>query len=708
MINEEQFVKSTFKKHFEKFKNERIAIYGLGKITKVVLEEFPDFPIVALMDEVKTGELIWGLPVLSCEDAHKRGVSIIVIIARAANVPIIYRRIVDECAKFNIKVFDINGDEIIKTHDEYKCPVSYSQLTKAALEDKIKKYDVISFDIFDTLLMRRVLYPTDIFIRVEETAKRQGLIDKNYDFYKERIKAERELYISINPTIFEIYDKLVNNTSISSEIAKCLMELELLEEGKQLIARQDMIHIVNLAYNLGKVICCTSDMYLTKEILANYLKSNGFDKFEQIFISCEHRTSKCGKLFSVLKSAFPNMRILHIGDNIEADIRMAYEMGIDEAFHIKSGLQMLEDSTVSLMLDYTNSISNREYIGDFVARQFNSPFAFETTKGKCVINSCYQLGYSFIEPIITSFLKWMLDEIKNEGIEVLLLGSRDGWIIKKLLDVLNCYEEIKIPYYYFYASRSACTFAGVKNNKDIMYAASLAFAGDIKEKISARFDLNEDEIFDRDHGESEEDYILRHSSLILERSKKNKDRYKRYRGKLPFDDDKKIGFFDFVSSGTCQMWLEGIFSWDIRGLYFLRIYDDRKANLSINSHLEQGHIYEKQKNKLYDNYFFMENIITSPEPTLRNFDDDGNMVFEKENRNSKQLEDLNEIQRGILDGFIDGLNNGDIRSVSKELADTILSFVRKEYSIMNIDYFEDNHLKDEFCNRIFDLNTMIR
>lgn len=708
MINQEQYVKSLFKKYFEKYKNEKIAIYGLGKNTKVILDEFRDFNIVALMDEIKTGEFIWGLPVVSCKEAYKMGVKKIIIVARTANVTIIYRRIANDCERFDIRVYDINGEELNDALEKYKCPDSYKKLTRIALEDKIKEYDVISFDIFDTLLMRKVLFPTDIFIKVEKKAISQEIIDKQLNYYKERINAERELYSTTNPTIFEIYERLANNTSISSDTAKLLMELELQEEEKQLIARQDMISIVKYASEQGKIICCTSDMYLTKDILSVFLELKGFDGFDQIFISCEHRTSKCGGLFSVLRTSYPNMRILHIGDNIDADIHMAYNMGIDEAFHIKSALQMLEDSAVCSILKHTESISNREFIGDFIAEQFNSPFVFELSEGKCVINSCYQLGYRFIEPIITSFVSWMLEEISKEEIDILLLGSRDGWIIKNLLDELNYYKKIKIPYYYFYASRSACTIAGLKNEDDILYAASLAFAGDVREKLSIRFDLQDNEIFDRKTDESEEEYILRHSSLILEKAKRDKARYKKYRDKLSFKDDKKIGFFDFVSSGTCQMWLEDIFSWDMTGLYFLRIYEEKKAELTINSMFEMGHIYEKQKYKIYDNYLFMENIITSPEPTIRKFDDNGNVLFGEDNRSKRQFEDLKEIHRGIIDGFKEKLENRNLKTVSKELADAVLSYVRKEYSIMNIDYFESNLLKDEFCNRVFDLKDMVR
>ena len=43
------------------------------------------------------------------------------------------------------------------------------------LQHLIDVHDVISFDIFDTLLMRTVLDPTDVFEIVEKRAERHGI-----------------------------------------------------------------------------------------------------------------------------------------------------------------------------------------------------------------------------------------------------------------------------------------------------------------------------------------------------------------------------------------------------------------------------------------------------------------------------------------------------------------------------------------------------
>ena len=117
MIDEAKFVEDSFRRNFNL--DDCIAIYGLGKNTKVIVENCPEYNIVALMDRNRTGESEWGLPILSVDEVNERAVNKIVIIATAANVPVIFRRIAKACENYGISVYNIEGtkQEIKK---EYK------------------------------------------------------------------------------------------------------------------------------------------------------------------------------------------------------------------------------------------------------------------------------------------------------------------------------------------------------------------------------------------------------------------------------------------------------------------------------------------------------------------------------------------------------------------------------------------------------------
>ena len=98
----------------------KIAIYGVGKNTRIILESFDSDNIVGLMDEVRKGDIIYGKRVITVEEAAALGVDAIIIVARASNVKIIYRRIKDACIKHSIKVYDINGNILRQVITEEK------------------------------------------------------------------------------------------------------------------------------------------------------------------------------------------------------------------------------------------------------------------------------------------------------------------------------------------------------------------------------------------------------------------------------------------------------------------------------------------------------------------------------------------------------------------------------------------------------------
>ena len=71
------------------------------------------------------------------------------------------------------------------------------------LKEKCQEYDVISFDVFDTLLKRNIGNPSDIFYILKKIAEEIKIID----FDKIRKEAEKEIRdIQSFATIDEIYN----------------------------------------------------------------------------------------------------------------------------------------------------------------------------------------------------------------------------------------------------------------------------------------------------------------------------------------------------------------------------------------------------------------------------------------------------------------------------------------------------------------------
>lgn len=85
----------------------------------------------------------------------------------------------------------------------------------SSLKENIDKHAVISFDVFDTLLIRKVAEPHDVFRLVEQNLNQVG-------FARERIEAEelaRKLAQGREVTFEEIYSQRnLNRASMKMEL----------------------------------------------------------------------------------------------------------------------------------------------------------------------------------------------------------------------------------------------------------------------------------------------------------------------------------------------------------------------------------------------------------------------------------------------------------------------------------------------------------
>lgn len=188
------------------------------------------------------------------------------------------------------------------------------------LARSLESWDVVSFDLFDTLLRRPVEKPTEIFRLVGEK-----LGDSR--FASRRIQAEqraRQGRPSGEVTLEEIY--LAMGSFPGKETAKSL-ELEL--ESSLCFADSYMLRLWEELHKAGKPLIVLSDMYLPASFLERLLEKAGYSAPTRLFVSCEYRQSKHrGGLFQIARQELEKeKRILHIGDNYGSDVQQARRMG---------------------------------------------------------------------------------------------------------------------------------------------------------------------------------------------------------------------------------------------------------------------------------------------------------------------------------------------------------------------------------------------
>ena len=318
---------------------------------------------------------------------------------------------------------------------------SYSETLRINPEEllnKLSEYDVISFDVFDTLIFRPFTSPRVLFSIMES---RLGI----YKFSSIRVDSENEArmlnekkYNNDNVTLSEIYDLISKKTSLCP-YKTAQLEYEL--ETNYCYANPYFQGIISECLkNNKKIIVCT-DMYLSKDQIIGLLKNSGYHSIDEIYISSELKKSKKkGDIYKVIKEKYKDKKIIHIGDNYTSDIENAEKSGID-TFYYKN----ITD------IGAKNRVNNMSYIvGRIYSAMINNHFYSRNKE----YSEAYKLGYIYGGIYILGFVQWINKFSDTHKVDKVLFLSRDGDVYSKMYDKLPNHK----PWEYFYWSR----FAGTK------------------------------------------------------------------------------------------------------------------------------------------------------------------------------------------------------------------------------------------------------
>ena len=700
MNEEEQYVVELFKKSFGNCEDELLALYGLGHQTEIILNMFPKHHIIGLLDGFQTHGNLYGSNIISLKDAEELGVCKIVVVARTNSAKIIARRIKDFCQEKNIEVFDLHGRDLLEQSGYREKNNPYFKLDIDHVKQLILSNEAISFDIFDTLLMRKVFEPMDVFTLLEREVKIENLAIW-------RIQAERELNCRGVPSLEDIYKHMA---SLHPELDIFdLQQRELRIEKRVLCVRRDIVSLLNFAVQSKKIVSLISDMYLSASQINCILDELGIKGYQNLFVSSMYGTTKLDKLFDIYKSEVPATSYLHIGDDIDGDIEAAKRHGIN-TLQILKARDMLDISSYCWLADLPKNLSERCILGLVLSKIFNNPFSLYGSDGRPILVKGNEIGYLMMGPLLTSFVCWLLYRA-IEHVDCLLLAARDGYLIEKICNIASKYVSNKrLPaIQYFLTSRMAAIAASIVTEQDLYYAARIPFAGTLQELMKVRFFLLSKEIEEPLEGENVEDYVSRHKDKIFVRSAELRKMYRNYVNALGLDPKARLGFFDLVSSGTCHMCTEIILDKSILGFYLIFIEEEysKKKQLQVESFIERGILY-RLKSYLSTNYEPIEGAIVPNKGTFKSFDETGEPEYLDDHRSAEELRYVCEIQEGILEFCSDyyHLTQSIVPEIRGDFADLLYSLLRDKYTKVIDSTFSRFRFKDDFCNREFILEDM--
>ncbi|WP_455577160.1 hypothetical protein [Anaerosinus sp.] len=688
---EQEYILSNFKKKFSNNYDIPIILYGLGINTQYLLKHLKQYNIIGLMDAENSGKKFWGYPVLSIEEAREKA-KVIIIVARRMFQKIIYKRI-NNLQSDGIEICNlIEMDfEIDNNQKEFQHNL-YWKKSEDELKQLILDHDIISFDIFDTLIMRKVLRPYNIFDIVEKELKDKLHI--NIPFREYRIQAEELLKKKCaTPSYGDIYNKFTNMLNIDKKTKGVIMDKEFEVEITYAIARTKMVEMLEYAINNNKKVYLTSDMYFNRSQIKILLNSCGIHSYTDIIVSSEYKmTKEEGSLYNVLRRN--KGKIIHIGDNFHIDFLQAKRYQIN-AYYIMSAYELLMNSSMSHLLSNINSIYDNIMVGLFVAKSLNNPFALNKTRGFISIDSAIDLGYCFYGAFTFVFMHWLINQINDED-GTILFAARDGYLVYQLYNLLRKKLHIKrLPKEkYFLTSRRAVSVATIHNRHDIeriiVETALNCTLGDV---LKTKFGI--DAIPEDSHKNQvisttvEKDYlhqyVLKYETEILDNSEWERVNYQKYLNRENINVNNKIFLFDLVSSGTIPFYVERLLNKKVSGVCFAttnlpnRYFKDNKY---IKSMLGNYFSSDKQWNFL-KYYLLWESIFTADTGQLLHFDNNGMPVYVLSNLARKNFKEIKKVHSGIIAYVKDILElNLNLKQSywSYKLADLIWGGITPQYS----------------------------
>ena len=649
-------VAAAFAQSFGGERERPLVLYGLGRNTEAILRVCPEIEVAGVMGPDADGPVWQGKQVLCPQEAAQLGADI-VIVARDSVVPLIYRRIAALEAQ-GVRIFRIDNTRLSGSAGQWDSEnLSYWRRTKEELKRLIDEAEYVSFDIFDTLLGRRILRPEGLYAAVER--RFPGGFQTECAFAEARQKAERALGPAAG--VEAIYQYVRKALALSPAVTAQLMKLEWELEQETVYLREDMGELFRQAEERSKC-ALISDMFWSSEQLRCLLASQGLKTDVPIFVSCEAGCSKeDGGLYAsyLERIGVRPANCLHIGDNRYADIEAARSAGLTVC-QVLSGRQMLEASAAQGLLNCAKTEADSETVGKWISRQCSSPFALHHKRGRFFVETPYELGFSYLGPLLDFWLDWLRGQLRESGLKRMLFPARDGYLVQKLYELLRETEPELPPSIYFKASRRAVTVAALFDAEHVYEAAARGFHGSTRDFFQRRFGVTvDDDVPWEGEGPAARRLLSNAMSEILLHAEEERECYLNYLNSLGLPGEGKSGFFDFVAGGTVQHFYERLTGGKAKGFYFAT------ANLP-NRFYALGEIAAPFGNitsygcssPLAEHYIMLENVLTDPDTTLVRAARDGKMVYA--NGKNAAWPVIEQIQQGIFDYVVERLNRREL------------------------------------------------
>ena len=302
-----------------------------------------------------------------------------------------------------------------------------------------------SFDIFDTILSRRTETPKGVFDVMQSKIQSNVYCEEVSDRIKNNFSAIR-VAAEINACIFfsekeqvtlsEIYYVFSTMCACSVKLRDELKRLEIETERELLVPINSNINKIRKLLSSGEKVVLISDMYLSKSTIRSILISydNIFNDIPIYVSSEENALKETGELYRIVreKEGANYKEWIHIGDNMVSDYLIPSQLGI------KAQVWEKNNEEKKLIIEPSKT--------DDELKKILVDLSLNCKKGS-------ELAGVYAAFLLYDYIRWIIEISKIKEIQVLGFIARDGYVLKKIADIIIETFKYEISTMYVYGSR---------------------------------------------------------------------------------------------------------------------------------------------------------------------------------------------------------------------------------------------------------------
>ena len=347
-------------------------------------------------------------------------------------------------------------------------------------EVRSERTRVLSVDVFDTLLLRRVPKPTDVHLLVGRRLADHGALAPHISpraYARLRMLAESEARRcaqhdrgSSEVSLEEIHAIVAPSCMPGLSVEQAATH-ELAIEGELVFADLRLVgYLRQLADSSPELsLIAVSDTYYSPTQLRSLLEaaSLGHLTLAAVFTSSDHGSGKGDQLWKRVVGDL-NVKpeeLVHLGDSLEADVSSAQRLGI-RAVHYpmrtdRYGLIDVRDGIVGPPGDATQWCDDVTGDGGLTAmrrRATHLPAPRPIAGGEQV---AWETGTAVLGPVFTGFAQWVVERSTSIGAERIVCLMREGKFLKRLVDREAATTGRNLRIETAWVSREACARASI-------------------------------------------------------------------------------------------------------------------------------------------------------------------------------------------------------------------------------------------------------